>query len=165
FRSKTAAGANDAVAEQPRLRSRQKSEARASAGEIGPFPPGPVRVFRQRGREHLHAGIEQRRMDPSFIGFSVGLANWNHSGRKPHFAKRLAMSAQQLFDALETRTVFQACVSQGPVKLRSGLAPRTSGAYFIQAKLLLAAADKLGNFHAHVAASVQGPRRISVAAV
>ena len=159
------ARANDAVAEQARIRPRQKSEARESAREIDPFPAGSVSVFRQCSREHLQAGIEQRGMHPGAIGVSIGLARRNHGRRKPHFSERFALSAPQLLNALETWAVFQAGISQGRVKLRGCFALRTSGAYFIQAVLFLGAADKLRNLHAHFAGSVQGPRCIFVAAV
>ena len=112
FRTETAARANDAVAEEPRTRPRQKSETRDSGGEINPFPAGPVSVFRQCSREHLQAGIEQRGMHPGAIGISVGLANRNHGGRKAHFSERFALAAPQLLNALETWAVFQAGISQ-----------------------------------------------------
>ena len=106
FRLKTPARTNNAVAEQPRTRPRQKSETCDSAGEIDSFPAGPSRIFRQCGREHLHAGIEQRGVNRGAVGFTVGFANRNYRRRKPHFSKRLELSAPQPLDALETRAVF-----------------------------------------------------------
>ena len=143
FRSETAARANDAVAEEARIRPRQKSETRDSAREINPFPAGAGSVFRQRSREHLQAGIEQRGMNPGAIGFSVGLGNRNRGGRKPHFSKRFAMSAPQLLNALETWAVFQAGISQGRVKLRGRFALRAPGPNFVQAVLFLGATNKI----------------------
>ena len=137
----------------------------SSAREISPFPAGASFVFRQRSREHLQAGIEQRGMHPGAIGISIGLGNRNRGGRKPHLSKRFAVSAPQLLNALETRAVFQAGISQGRVKLRGCFALRAPGANFVQAVLFLGATNKIRNLHAHVAGSVQGPRRIFVAAV
>src|SRR4029077_7804028 len=112
FRPETAARANDTVAEEPRIRRRQKSETRDSGREIGPFSAGPGSVFGQCSREHLHAGIEQRGLNPGAVGFSVGLANRNHSGRKPNLAKGFTLAAPQLLNALKTRPIVQAGISQ-----------------------------------------------------
>src|SRR5512135_374087 len=104
-------------------------------------------------------------MNRGAVGFSVALANRNHCGGKPHFSKRFAVSAPQLLDALETRAIFQAGISQLPVKLRRCFALGTPGPYFTKAILFLGATSKVRSFHAHVTGSVQGPRCILVAAI
>src|SRR5580704_19261453 len=104
-------------------------------------------------------------MNRSAVGFSVGLGNWNRGRRQTHLAKGLAMSAPHFLHTLETGAVFQSGISQQRIKLRGRFALRAPGPYFIQAELFLGATNEIGNFHAHVAGSVQRPGRAFVAAV